>query len=84
MSGRGHGRGNINMTQAELTDLINTRVAEALAAYQAGTECTKVLFPLIPRTRLFPPIMCFLSSFRSASATSTQPACVYVQNVYGL
>ena len=41
MSGRGHGRGNINMTQAELTDLINTRVAEALAAYQAGTECTK-------------------------------------------
>ena len=41
MSGRGHGRGNITMTQAELTDLINTRVAEALAAYQAGTECTK-------------------------------------------
>ncbi|MFS7974796.1 putative nucleotidyltransferase, Hydrolase [Helianthus anomalus] len=42
MSGRGHGRGNINMTQAELTDLINTRVAEALAAYQAGTECQQV------------------------------------------
>ena len=41
MSGRGHGRGNITMTQAELNDLINTRVAEALAAYQAGTECTK-------------------------------------------
>ncbi|KAF5806244.1 hypothetical protein HanXRQr2_Chr05g0219081 [Helianthus annuus] len=36
MSGRGNGRGNINMTQAELTDLINTRVAEALAAYQAA------------------------------------------------
>ncbi|KAJ0702349.1 hypothetical protein HanPI659440_Chr14g0528491 [Helianthus annuus] len=38
MSGRGNGRGNINMTQAELTDLINTRVAEALAAYQAGQQ----------------------------------------------
>ncbi|KAJ0500103.1 putative transcription factor interactor and regulator CCHC(Zn) family [Helianthus annuus] len=38
MSGRGHGRGNINMTQAELNDLINTRVAEALAAYQAGQQ----------------------------------------------
>ncbi|MFS7922846.1 putative retrotransposon gag domain-containing protein [Helianthus anomalus] len=38
MSGRGHGRGNINMTQAELTYMINTRVAEALAAYQAGTN----------------------------------------------
>ncbi|KAF5808642.1 putative pyruvate dehydrogenase (acetyl-transferring) [Helianthus annuus] len=36
MSGRGHGRGHIAMTQAELTILINTRVAEALAAYQAG------------------------------------------------
>ncbi|KAJ0956935.1 putative transcription factor interactor and regulator CCHC(Zn) family [Helianthus annuus] len=36
MSGRGHGRGSINMTQAELTNLINTRVAEALAAYQAA------------------------------------------------
>ncbi|KAJ0859977.1 putative transcription factor interactor and regulator CCHC(Zn) family [Helianthus annuus] len=34
--GRGGGRGHIAMTQAELTDLINTRVAEALAAYQAG------------------------------------------------
>ncbi|XP_022013859.1 uncharacterized protein LOC110913330 [Helianthus annuus] len=30
--GHGGGRGNIIMTQAELTDLINTRVAEALAA----------------------------------------------------
>ncbi|KAJ0736185.1 hypothetical protein HanPI659440_Chr11g0440691 [Helianthus annuus] len=37
--GRGGGRGHIAMTQAELTDLINTRVAEALAAYQAGTIC---------------------------------------------
>ncbi|KAJ0490247.1 putative transcription factor interactor and regulator CCHC(Zn) family [Helianthus annuus] len=40
MSGRGGGRsggrGHIAMTQAELTNLINTRVAEALAAYQAG------------------------------------------------
>ncbi|KAM0063982.1 hypothetical protein Hdeb2414_s0003g00097221 [Helianthus debilis subsp. tardiflorus] len=36
MSGRGHGRGHIAMMQAELTNLINTRVAEALAAYQAG------------------------------------------------
>ncbi|KAJ0443539.1 hypothetical protein HanIR_Chr16g0821871 [Helianthus annuus] len=39
MSGRGgrNGvRGNIVMTQAELSDLINTRVAEALAAQQAG------------------------------------------------
>ena len=39
--GRGGGRGHIAMTQAELTDLINTRVAEALAAYQAGTMGTK-------------------------------------------
>ncbi|KAJ0515365.1 putative transcription factor interactor and regulator CCHC(Zn) family [Helianthus annuus] len=38
MSGRGNGRGNISMTQAELTDLINTRVAEDLAAYQAGQQ----------------------------------------------
>ncbi|KAJ0923182.1 hypothetical protein HanPSC8_Chr05g0212761 [Helianthus annuus] len=38
MSGRGHGRGSINMTQAELTNLINTRVAEALAAYQADLQ----------------------------------------------
>ncbi|KAM0015230.1 putative transcription factor interactor and regulator CCHC(Zn) family [Helianthus debilis subsp. tardiflorus] len=36
--GRGGGRGHIAMTQAELTDLINTRVAEALAAYQAGQQ----------------------------------------------
>ena len=50
MSGRGHGRGNINMTQAELNDLINTRVAEALAAYQAGTECTKYFYSHIAYT----------------------------------
>ncbi|MFS7976362.1 hypothetical protein Hanom_Chr10g00891591 [Helianthus anomalus] len=41
MSERGHERGHIVMTQAELTNLINTRVAEALAAYQAGTKCAK-------------------------------------------
>ncbi|KAM0068127.1 putative retrotransposon gag domain-containing protein [Helianthus debilis subsp. tardiflorus] len=35
---RGGGRGHIAMTQAKLTDLINTRVAEALAAYQAGQQ----------------------------------------------
>ncbi|KAJ0887184.1 putative retrotransposon gag domain-containing protein [Helianthus annuus] len=42
MSGRRGGRnggcGHIAMTQAKLTDLINTRVAEALAAYQAGQQ----------------------------------------------
>ncbi|XP_022008106.1 uncharacterized protein LOC110907430 [Helianthus annuus] len=36
--GRGGGRGNIAMNQAELTDLIDTRVVEALAAYQAGQQ----------------------------------------------
>ncbi|KAJ0871368.1 putative retrotransposon gag domain-containing protein [Helianthus annuus] len=41
MSGRGHGRGHIAMTQAELTNLINTRVAEALAAYQAGLQANQ-------------------------------------------
>ncbi|KAJ0923179.1 putative retrotransposon gag domain-containing protein [Helianthus annuus] len=40
MSGRGGGRGNIVMTQAEFMDLINTRVAEALATQQAGTKFT--------------------------------------------
>ncbi|XP_022000061.1 uncharacterized protein LOC110897604 [Helianthus annuus] len=35
---RGGGHDNIVMTQADLTDLINTRVAEALAAQQAGTN----------------------------------------------
>ena len=58
MSGRGHGRGNINMTQAELTDLINTRVAEALAAYQAGTECTKYFSSYTAYTS-FPPYNVF-------------------------
>ena len=38
MAGRGHGRGNINMTQAELNALINDRVVEALAAFQAGNS----------------------------------------------
>ncbi|KAM0031761.1 hypothetical protein Hdeb2414_s0017g00512731 [Helianthus debilis subsp. tardiflorus] len=41
MGGRGHGRGHIAMTQAELTNLINTRVAEALAAYQAGQQANQ-------------------------------------------
>ncbi|KAJ0548213.1 hypothetical protein HanIR_Chr08g0381091 [Helianthus annuus] len=50
MSERGHGRGNITVTQAELNDLINTRVAEALAAYQAGTECTEYSYPHIVYT----------------------------------
>ncbi|KAJ0856874.1 hypothetical protein HanRHA438_Chr13g0583551 [Helianthus annuus] len=50
MSERGRGRGNITTTQAELTDLINTRVAEGLAAYQAGTECTKHPYPRIVYT----------------------------------
>ncbi|KAJ0949205.1 hypothetical protein HanRHA438_Chr01g0036161 [Helianthus annuus] len=50
MSERGHGCGNITMTQAELTDLINTRVTEALAAYQAGTKCTKYSYPHIVYT----------------------------------
>ncbi|MFS8004975.1 hypothetical protein Hanom_Chr13g01232091 [Helianthus anomalus] len=35
--GRDGGRGNIVMSQAELTDLINNRVAEALTAQQEGT-----------------------------------------------
>ncbi|MFS8018989.1 hypothetical protein Hanom_Chr15g01398591 [Helianthus anomalus] len=39
--GRSGGRGNINRTQEQLTDLINTRVAEALTAYQAGTIYTR-------------------------------------------
>jgi hypothetical protein len=36
MAGRGFGRGNVNMSQAELNALINARVVEALAAFQAG------------------------------------------------
>ena len=36
MEGCGNGRGAINMTQAELDAIINTRVVEALAAFQAG------------------------------------------------
>ena len=32
----GRGRGNVNMSQAELDAVINARVVEALAAYQAG------------------------------------------------
>ena len=44
--GRGGGRGQINMTQAELANFINAQVAAALAAYQAGTTCTKYSFSL--------------------------------------
>ena len=36
--GRG-GKGNINMTVAELNALINDRVAEALAAFQNNQGC---------------------------------------------
>ena len=38
--GRG-GRGNVNMTQAELNALINDRVVEALAAFQAANQAGK-------------------------------------------
>ncbi|KAJ0613646.1 putative retrotransposon gag domain-containing protein [Helianthus annuus] len=41
MSGRGHRCGHIAMTHAELTNLINTRVAEASAAYQAGQQANQ-------------------------------------------
>ena len=36
MAGRGRGRGGINLSQAELDAVINTRVVEALAAFQAA------------------------------------------------
>ena len=78
MSGRGHGRGSINMTQAELTNLINTRVAEALAAYQAGMNCTKYFQSCIVNPTLT--LVLYLLSFSAPK----QPACLYVQNVYGL
>ena len=39
--GRQGGRGDINMTQAELNALINDRVVEALAAFQAANQAGK-------------------------------------------
>ncbi|MFS7968463.1 hypothetical protein Hanom_Chr09g00797731 [Helianthus anomalus] len=60
--GRGDGRGNINMPQAELTDLINTRMAEALASQQAGTIYTRqsiVFGQLVNQNQNNPPVCTF-------------------------
>ncbi|XP_022028571.1 histone deacetylase HDT1-like [Helianthus annuus] len=58
-SGRGNGRGGrggINMTQTQLTALINDSVAEALAAYQAA----QVGGPQVPHVQ---PSACTFKSF---------------------
>ena len=44
--GRG-GRGNVNMTAAELNALINDRVAEALAAFQNNQGCEELYLLLL-------------------------------------
>ena len=76
--GRGGGRGHIAMTQAELTDLINTRVAEALAAYQAGTMCTKHSLSLCRMLESYPFVLCSFIN-RSTCATESAPsACLHV------
>ncbi|KAM0061203.1 putative transcription factor interactor and regulator CCHC(Zn) family [Helianthus debilis subsp. tardiflorus] len=79
MSGRGHRRGHIAMTQAELTNLINTRVAEALAAYQAGTICANYFLSLC---RILESYLCVVRSFvlgqpANQNHPPAPPACTY-------
>ena len=47
MAGGGHGQGGVNMNQAEHDALINARVVEALAAYQAGKDHPIQTMPIL-------------------------------------